>query len=73
MQFNNLTYEELQNLNKFAIIKQTGLVVKNSLPRASLVVQWLRIHIVMQGILVRSLIRKDSTCRGATKLELHNY
>lgn len=30
LQFNNLTYEELQNLNKFAIIKQIELVVKNS-------------------------------------------
>ena len=73
LQFNNLTYEELQNLNKFAIIKQIELVVKNSLPKASPVVQWLRIHTVMQGTLVQSLIQKDSTCRGATKLERHNY
>ena len=72
-QFNNLTYEELQNLNKFAIIKQIELVVKNSLPRALLVIQWLRIHIAMQGTLVRSLIQKDSTCRGATMLQHHNY
>ena len=73
LQFSNLTYEELQNLNKFAMIKQIELVVKNSLPKASPVVQWLRIHLVMQGTLVPSLIQKDSTCRGATKLERHNY
>ena len=72
-QFNNLTYEELQNLNKFAIIKQIELVVKNSLPRALLVIQWLRIHIAMQGTLVRSLIQKDSTCCGATKPVGHHY
>ena len=31
---------------------------------ASLVVQWLRIHFAMQGILVRSLVWEDPTCRG---------
>ena len=35
--------------------------------RASLVVQRLRICFAMQGILVFSLIREDSTCLGATK------
>ena len=41
--------------------------------RASLVVQWLRIHLPMQGIWVRSLVREDPTCRGATKPMHHNY
>ena len=38
----------------------------------SLVVQWLRIRLPMQGTQVRSLVREDPTCRGATKLVHHN-
>ena len=33
--------------------------------RASLVVQWLRIHFAMQGTLVQSLVQEDPTCLGA--------
>ena len=29
--------------------------------------QWLRIRLPMQGTRVRSLVREDPTCRGATK------
>ena len=39
----------------------------------SLVAQWLRIHLPMQGTRVRALVREDPTCRGATKPVLHNY
>ena len=42
-------------------------------PRASLVVQWLRIRLPMQGTWVRALVREDLTCRGATKPVHHNY
>ena len=42
-------------------------------PRASLVAQWLRIRLPVQGTRVWSLVRKDPTCRGATKPEHHNY
>ena len=38
----------------------------------SLVVQWLRICLPMQGTRVRSLVQEDPTCRGATKLVYHN-
>ena len=41
--------------------------------RTSLVAQWLRIRLPMQGTQVRSLIREDPTCHGATKPMLHNY
>ena len=41
--------------------------------RASLVVQWLRIRLPMQGTRVRALVREDATCRGATKPVRHNY
>ena len=40
---------------------------------ASLVVQWLRIRLPMQGTRVRALVHEDPTCRGATKLVHHNY
>ena len=41
--------------------------------RASLVAQWLRIHLPMQGTRVRALVQEDPTCRGATKPLHHNY
>ena len=41
--------------------------------RASLVVQWLRIRLPMQGTWVRAPVREDPTCRGATKPVHHNY
>ncbi|KAJ8785661.1 hypothetical protein J1605_007258 [Eschrichtius robustus] len=40
---------------------------------ASLVAQWLRIRLPMQGTRVRVLVREDPTCRGATKPVRHNY
>ena len=47
-----------------ALIKKTG---------TSLVAQWLRIRLPMQGTQVRALVREDPTCRGATKPMHHNY
>ena len=41
--------------------------------RASLVAQWLRIRLPMQGTRVGALDREDPTCRGATKPMRHNY
>ena len=41
--------------------------------RTSLVVQWLRICLPMQGTQVRTLVREDPTCRGATKPVRRNY
>ena len=49
-----------------------GLAPINTPLGASLVVQWLRIHLPMQGTLVRALVREDPTCRGATKPVSHN-
>ena len=40
---------------------------------ASLVAQWLRICLPMQGTRVRALVREDPTCRRATKPMHHNY
>ena len=50
-----------------------GEVEKMGVCGASLVAQWLRIRLPMQGTRVRSLVREDPTCRGATKPVHHNY
>ena len=47
--------------------------LKIELLGASLMVQWLRICLPMQGTRVRSLVREDPTCHGATKPVRHNY
>ena len=41
--------------------------------QASLVAQWLRICLPMQGTQVRALVWEDPTCRGATRPVSHNY
>ena len=41
--------------------------------RASLVAQWLRIYLPMQGTRVQALGWEDPTCRGATRPVSHNY
>ena len=40
---------------------------------ASLVAQWLRICLPMQGTRVRALVREDPTCRGAAGPVSPNY
>ena len=45
----------------------------NNISRASLVAQWLRIRLPMQGTRVRALDQEDPTCCGATKPMSHNY
>ena len=39
---------------------------------ASLVAQWLRIWLPMQGTWVRALVWEDPACRGATRPVSHN-
>ena len=39
----------------------------------SLVAQWLRIHLSMQGSQVQSQVQEDPICRRATKPVCHNY
>ena len=47
--------------------------LQNGIKGASLVAQWLRIRLPVQGTRVRALVREDPTCRGATKPVHHNY
>ena len=49
------------------------LRAKSSKSRASLVAQWLRICLPMQGTRVRALVWEDPTCRGATRPVSHSY
>ena len=48
-------------------------VCKISHQWASLVVQWLRICLLMQGTQVRALVWEDPTCCVATRPVSHNY
>ena len=48
-------------------------IIKKSTNRASLVAQWLRICLPMQGTRVRALVWEDPTCHGATGPMSHNY
>ena len=48
-------------------------IFKKPQQRASLVAQWLRIRLPMQGTRVLALVWEDPTCRGATKPMHHNY
>ena len=49
-----------------------GLCCKNSYIGASLVAQWLRICLLMQGTRVRALVWEDPTCHGAAGPVSHN-
>ena len=51
----------------------TTKAVKKGPHRASLVAQWLRICLLMQGTWVRALVWEDPTCRRATRPVSHNY
>ena len=73
-----LSIQSSQNLEKLVgwgggtYIRWLGIAI-NSCPRASLVAQWLGVHLPMQGIQVQALVREDPTSRGATKPVRHNY
>ena len=49
------------------------MIVKIVKRWTSLVVQWLRISLPVQGTWVRSLVWEDSSCHGATKPVSHSY
>ena len=63
----------LLDLSDFMTKKNVRYFIKNFILGASLVAQWLRICLLMQGSRVRALVWEDPTCRGATGPVSHNY
>ena len=63
---------EMRTENR-GIQKEATLCSKINRAGASLVAQWLRICLPMQGTRVRVLVWEDPTCRGATGPMSHNY
>ena len=61
----------LSSQDSFGSKRQTPIQIE--LNRTSLVVQWLRIRLPMQGTRVQALVREDPTCWGATKPMHYNY
>ena len=59
-------------LGKEMFFKKKGIHLKWKCG-TSLVAQWLRIRLPMQGTRVRALVREDPTCCRATKPVQHNY
>ena len=66
-----LLYSEL-GLTWLQPISVSGRLKKPS-SWTSLMAQWIQIHQPVQGSWVRSLVWKDSICRGATKPMHHNF
>ena len=54
------------------IIHRSYSSIKSPLTGTSLVAQWLRIRLPMQGTWVRALVREGPTCCGAAKPVCHN-
>ena len=70
MQIHVLHLEEVDFLEKYNLPKIGA--IKNTIFGVSLVAQWLRICLPLQGTWVRALVWEDPTCRGATGTVSHN-
>ena len=67
---NSAVSKQLTNLNHIPICSHSYTFsghINIKPPRTSLVVRWLRIHLLMQGTRVWSLVQDNSTCCQATK------
>ena len=74
------TKGELLQEDRTETMAQTGVAVEvksmsifKKCHGASLVAQWLRICLPMQGTRVRALVWEDPTCHGATRPVSHSY
>ena len=61
-----------QNIKQKQYCNKFNKDFKNGTYRASLVAQWLRICLLMQGTRVRALVWEDPTCHGAAGPVSHN-
>ena len=60
-------------MGKEMVLGQLDIHMQKNEVGASLVAQWLRIRLPMQGTRIRALVWEDPTCHGATKPVRHNY
>ena len=58
--------------NELIYVQNRNRDIENKLMGTSLVAQWLRICLPLQGTQVRFLVQEDPTCRGAAKPVRHN-
>ena len=65
-------YKLMWDLLRHRLLSEQS-TVESMCTGTSLVARWLRIRLPMQGTRVRSLVREDPTCRGATEPVRHNY
>ena len=63
---------QIKTTMKYYFIPVRIAVIKRRIG-ASLVAQWLRNRLPMQGTWVQALVWEDPTCCGATKPVRHNY
>ena len=79
MFYTNFTVDKKEYISRIFIhvywckLKNLAVNIKKWSSRTSLVVQWLRIRLPIQGTQVRSLVQEDPTGRRATKPVRHNY
>ena len=67
--FQSWRYNLLATLGYFGSAK---MLIKSEY-WASLVAQWLRVHLLVRGTRVRALVWEDPTCHGAAGPVSHNY
>ena len=68
-----ITELQIKTTMRYHLTTVRMAIIKKSTNRASLVAQWLRICLPMQGTRVRALVWEDPTCRRATRPVSHNY
>ena len=71
--FPRLNQEEMENMNRPMTSNEIETVIKNLPTWASLLAQWLRICLPMQGTRVQALVWENPTCHGANGPMNHNY
>ena len=83
--FSNLRRKQTSRFRKPEEFQTNNINAKRGIPRyiiikmskvkegASLVAQWLRTCLPMQGTQVRALVWEDPTCHGANGPVSHNY
>ena len=64
---------QIKTIMRYHLTPVRMAIIKKTTSRASLVAQWLRICLPMQGTRVQALVWEDPTCHGATRPVSHNY